>query len=153
MVAVAHTLLGDSLAAREAAQKVAAMTKANVKRLVAISGLGAGITLKNRGLMFDQVLARTTLKGLLDDQNGMEAEIRKSRVDWVVVRPGTVLMDEPAKKKFVLSLDGAVLVPKISRQDLALFMLDQLESTDALAATSAFGDVDDTHGCIDPAAV
>ena len=121
---------------------VNAMTKAGVKRLIALSGLGAGVTRKAMGFMFDNVLARTTLKGLLEDQNGMEAEIRKSKLDWVVVRPGEVIADAPMSRKWVLSLDGTDLTHKIGRQDLALFMLDQLDSEEFVRKPVAIGMVE-----------
>lgn len=117
---------------------VSVMSKAGVKRLIAMSGLGAGVTRKNMGFMFDQVIARTTLKGLLQDQNGMEAEIRRSKLDWIVVRPGE-LVDTPATRKWVLSLDGTEIARKVSREDVVLFMLDQLESEEYVRKPVAIG--------------
>jgi putative NADH-flavin reductase len=117
---------------------VAAMTKAGVQRLIAISGLGAGVTRKNLGFVFDQIQARTTLKGLLQDQNGMESEIRKSKLDWVVVRPGT-LLDTPPTLKCVISLDGTDLQRSVSRADLVHFMLDQLQQNEYVRKPVAIG--------------
>jgi putative NADH-flavin reductase len=117
---------------------VAAMTKAGVQRLVAMSGLGAGVTRKNLGFMFDQVIARTKLKWVLRDQNGLEGEIRRSKLDWVVVRPGE-LTDTPPTLKWILSLDGTEIAQKVSRHDVVLFMLDQLQSDDYVRKPVAIG--------------
>lgn len=116
---------------------VAAMTKAGVQRLVALSGMGAGVTRQAMGFMFD-LKARTSLKGLLQDQNGMEGEIRRSKLDWVVVRPGQ-MVDAPATMKWSVSLDGTEITPTVSRHDVALFMLEQLAQDDYVRKPVALG--------------
>lgn len=118
---------------------VSAMTRAGTKRLIAFSGLGAGVTRKNRGFLFDQVLARTTLKGLLDDQNRMEGEIRRSKLDWMVIRPGEVVRSQNATMKWILSLDGSEIPPKVGDLDLALFTIQQLESDEFVHKPVAIG--------------
>ncbi len=117
---------------------VASMTQAGVKRLVALSGLGAGASRKSQGFFFDKIAAPLWLRGVLADQNGMEAEIRKSKLAWVVVRPGQ-MNDLPAKGKWVISLDGTNVTREVSRRDVALFMLAQLESDEYVGRAPAIG--------------
>jgi putative NADH-flavin reductase len=117
---------------------VAAMTKAGVARLVAMSGLGAGVSRASRGFIFDKILAPFVLRGVLEDQNGLEAEIRRSRLDWVLVRPGE-LTDQPAKGKWAISLDGSGVTPQVSRADVVAFVLDQLQSDEFVRRTPAIG--------------
>jgi putative NADH-flavin reductase len=117
---------------------VAAMTRAGVPRLIALSGLGAGVSRAARGFVFDKIIAPLRMGGVLEDQNGLEAEVRKSKLDWVLVRPGE-MMDLPAKGKWAVSLDGSGISPKIARADVALFVLDQLESDEFLRPAPAIG--------------
>jgi hypothetical protein len=56
-----------------------------------------------------------------------EAMIRQSRVDWIIVRP-PLLTDGPLTKRYRSGAHLATtpLVPRVSRADVAHFMLDQL---------------------------
>jgi hypothetical protein len=90
------------------------------------------------GFLFDQVLARTSLKGLLQDQNGMEAEVRKSKLDWIVLRPGEIVEGEPTMK-WVVSWDGTEIARQVSLGDVVCFMLDQLESEEYVRKPVAIG--------------
>lgn len=118
---------------------VAAMTAAGVRRLIAMSGLGAGITRKNMGFVFDRVIAPTTLRGLLADQNGLEAAVRMSGLDWILVRPGRMTESAPQDAQPAISLDGSGVTNSVSREDVVKFMLDQLESDDYLRKPAAIG--------------
>jgi len=117
---------------------VAAMTRAGVKRLIAMSGLGAGNTRKNMGFLFDKVIAPMRLGGLLKDQNGLESEIRKSALEWVLVRPGQLTDVEP-QRKWAVSFDGTGITTTVAREDVALFMLDQVQGTEYLKTAPAIG--------------
>ena len=117
---------------------VAAMAKGAVRRLVAMSGLGAGVTRKSMGIYFDFVVANFVLGNLLKDQNGLKAMIRKSDLDWVIVRPGE-LKDEPPKHKWAVSLDGTGISTTVSREDVAMFMLEWLASDEYLRRPAAIG--------------
>ena len=66
---------------------VDAMQRNGVRRLLKISVVGAGESVKNAGFFNEQLLMRTFLRGLLVDKAGMEAEIEGSHLDWTLVRP------------------------------------------------------------------
>jgi putative NADH-flavin reductase len=128
----------STLRTEAARNVVAAMAKAGVARLVALSGLGAGASRASRGFLFDKITAPLFMRGVLEDQNGLEAEIRKSRLDWTVVRPGT-MTDETGKGKVTVSLDGSHVTPNVARADVVLFLMDQLQTNEHVRRTPAIG--------------
>ena len=66
---------------------VDAMRRNGVRRLLKISVVGAGESVKNAGFFNEHLLMKTFLRGLLVDKAGMEAEIEGSNLDWTLVRP------------------------------------------------------------------
>ncbi len=104
----------------------ASMKKHGVKKVIAMSGLGAGDSRKKLGFIFSWIVAPLILKDLLIDQTGMEDEIRAAGVDFVMVRPSE-LIDRPAGGLKV-ALDGKGLGFKVGREDVANFMLEQVDS-------------------------
>ncbi len=66
------------------------------------------------------------LQRIYDDKDRQEAEIRQSDLDWTIVRPG-ILTDDPAKGHYRVMTDlTGVTAGKISRSDVADFVLQQL---------------------------
>lgn len=122
------------------ARVTAGMDAAGVKRLIALSGLGAGVTRASMGFLFDKVLANTVLRGFLEDVNGMEAALRRSKLDWIVVRTGE-LTDEtqPSHVRIAASMDGHGISTTVSRRDVVAFVLDQLARSEYVRAPVAVG--------------
>ena len=106
-----------------------AMRRNGVRRLLKISVVGAGESVKNAGFFNEHVLMRTFLRGLLVDKAGMEAEIEGSNLDWTLVRPPMLTDREKTGVARVLSTEGGEKAHKIGRADLAAFMIQQLESS------------------------
>lgn len=117
---------------------IAAMKRAGVKRLVAMSGLGAGETKDALGFFVSNVIVPLILGRLLVDQNGLEQAIRSSDLDWTIVRPGE-LVDGPSKGGAKASLDGRDITAKVSRDDVARFMVDELTSNAHVRQAPALG--------------
>jgi putative NADH-flavin reductase len=107
---------------------VDAMRRNGVRRLLKISVVGAGESLKNAGFFNEHLLMRTFLRGLLVDKAGMEAEIEGSNLDWTLVRPPMLTDGEKTGVARVLSTEGGEKAHKITRADLAAFMVKELES-------------------------
>ena len=103
-----------------------AMEMHNVKRLICITGIGAGDSKGHGGFLYDKLILPLVLKRIYDDKDRQEAEIRQSNRDWVIVRPG-LLTNDPAKGNYRVLTDlTGVTVGKISRADVAAFTLQQL---------------------------
>ena len=67
---------------------VDAMKAAGVKRLIAVTGLGAGNSRGHGSLLYDAVVFPLLLKRVYDDKDVQEWIIRSSGLDWTIVRPG-----------------------------------------------------------------
>ena len=106
------------------------MKKAGVRRLLAVTGIGAG---ESRGvvggLFYNKVTLPILLKHIYDDKNRQESLIRESGADWTIVRPSFLTrMPLTGKYRALTGLEGCK-VDKISRADVAHFMLKELEQS------------------------
>lgn len=117
-----------------------AMQHHNVKRLVCITGIGAGDSKGHGGWLYDKLILPIVLKRIYDDKDRQEAEIRSSNLDWIIVRPGG-LTNEPAKGRYRVLTDlTGVTAGKISRADVAAFVLQQLTDNRYLHQTPLISD-------------
>jgi uncharacterized protein YbjT (DUF2867 family) len=71
------------------------------------------------------------------DKEHMEKLVRASQLDWTIVRPA-FLTNGPLTKQIWSSEDARMsLTASISREDLAFFVLEQLESSKFVGRTPA----------------
>src|SRR6476659_10926986 len=66
---------------------VDAMKTEGVKRLITVTGLGAGDSRGHGGLLYDAVVFPLLLKRVYDDKDIQEWIVRSSGLDWTIVRP------------------------------------------------------------------
>jgi hypothetical protein len=105
---------------------VKVMENRNVRRLVCITGLGAGDSRGHGGVLFDKLFFPLLLRKVYEDKNRQEDIVRDSKLDWVLVRP-TVLNDKPAKGSVRTLTDLANFHGgTASRGDVAKFVVQQL---------------------------
>jgi putative NADH-flavin reductase len=104
---------------------IGAMNKHGVRRLVCITGIGAGDSKGHVGFLYDRIILPFVVKNIYEDKNRQEEAIKQSDLDWVIVRPAR-LTDEPAKGEYNVFLGGSYTAKTISRADVAAFMLAQL---------------------------
>ncbi|SCX26793.1 NAD(P)-dependent oxidoreductase [Agrobacterium rosae] len=102
------------------------MEQQNIRRLVCITGLGAGDSRGHGGFFFDRLFLPLMLRKVYEDKDRQEDAIRASTLDWTIVRP-TVLNDKPARGgiKALTDLSG-VHGGTIARSDVAEFVVQQL---------------------------
>ncbi len=106
---------------------VEAMERRGVRRLVCVTILGTGDSGRRHGSLFYRLFVLGFfVRPMLEDKARQEAAIRKSNLEWTIVRPPRH-KDEPGSGDYRVIADGEGRVGKISRADLATFMLDQLE--------------------------
>lgn len=109
---------------------VAAMEAHGPKRLVNLSGWGAGDS-KPHSSLFARFGTATVLRFVYRDKERGEAILFASSLDWVNVRPG-MLRDSDARGNVGASLDGRIdgttMAAWMTRADLAAFMIEQLTS-------------------------
>jgi putative NADH-flavin reductase len=104
---------------------ISAMNKHGVRRLVCITGIGAGESKGHVGFLYDRIMLPFVVKNIYEDKNRQEEAIKQSDLEWVIVRPAR-LTDEPAKGEYRVYLGGSYTAKTISRADVAAFMLAQL---------------------------
>lgn len=105
---------------------VAEMERLGVRRLVCITGLGAGDGRGHGGFLFDHVIMPLLLRNAHADKDRQEATVRRSGLDWTLVRP-MVLIDAPATNKVEALIDLArVHGGSIPRSDVARFIVGEL---------------------------
>jgi putative NADH-flavin reductase len=112
-----------------------AMTKHGVRRLICITGIGAGDSRGHGGFFYDKIILPIVLKRIYQDKDKQEELIRKSDRDWSIVRPGFLTNGPPKGNYRVLTDLTGVTSGRISRADVAAFMLAQLNSDRYLRQT------------------
>lgn len=103
-----------------------AMRANGVRRLVVVTGLGAGDSRGHGGFLYDAVLFPLLLKRVYDDKDVAEQIVRASSLDWTIVRPG-LLTNGPATGTYqVLVEPTSWRAGTISRADVAGFLAKQV---------------------------
>jgi uncharacterized protein YbjT (DUF2867 family) len=114
---------------------VDAMKAAGVKRLVSVTGLGAGDSRGHGGLLYDAVVFPLLLTRVYDDKDVQEWIIRSSGLDWTIVRPG-LLTNGPATGRYrVLTVSKDWRFGVISRTDVADFLVGQVDDRALIGTT------------------
>ncbi len=104
-----------------------AMQKQGVRRLVCITGIGAGDSHGHGGFLYDHIAQPLLLRSTYDDKDRQEDEIRGSSLDWTIVRP-TNLTDGPLTDNIRVLTDLTDFHGgSISRADVARFLITELE--------------------------
>lgn len=106
------------------------MQETGAKRLIAVSALGVGDSRENTSFLYEHIFMPVFLRGIIEDKNNMEAAVKKSDLEWVIVRP-PVLNDHAATGAVHIFARGEE-AHKITRADLAQFLVDQLTSPEYL---------------------
>jgi uncharacterized protein YbjT (DUF2867 family) len=105
---------------------VKAMEGRNVRRLVCITGLGAGDSRGHGGFLFDTLFFPLLLRKVYADKDRQEDVVRASKLDWVLVRP-VVLNDKPARGTVRAETDlSQIHGGTVARSDVAKFVVQQL---------------------------
>ena len=105
---------------------LAAMGRESHQKLIAVTGIGAGDSKGHGGFFYDRVINPLLLGTIYADKDRQESIIKASNVEWLIVRPG-FLTNGPRTGRYraIENLSG-VTAGKISRRDVADFMLKQL---------------------------
>lgn len=110
---------------------IAAMRRHGVRRLVVTSMLGVGDSMANSS-WFLRLLIATFLRSADKDKTAMEGAVEASGLDWVILRPA-ILTDDPAQGNVqVFSAETGEKAHKITRADLASFIVAQLATDEHL---------------------
>ena len=105
---------------------VGVMAKQNIRRLVCITGIGAGDSRGHGGFFYDRLFLPLMLRNVYEDKDRQENAIRASALDWIIVRP-TALNDKPPRGHIRALTDlSGIQGGTIARADVADFVVQQL---------------------------
>ena len=115
---------------------IAAMQKHGVRRLVLESSLDVGDSRGQLGFFFAHVIRPTLLRNIFADKEVQEKMVKESPLEWIIVRPA-MLTNGPRTGKYRagFSADDHSITRKISRPDVADFMLKQVTDNTYLRKT------------------
>jgi putative NADH-flavin reductase len=114
---------------------IAAMDGAGVRRFVCITGVGAGDSRMHGGFLYDRIIQPLLLKEIYLDKDRQEAIIRQSDLVWTIVRPGTLTNGGRTDKVRALTDLTGSTIGKISRADVASFILGHLSDESSFGST------------------
>ena len=126
---------GTTLFSQSTRILVDAMKDAGVKRLIAVTGLGAGDSRGHGGFLYDAVVFPLLLKRVYDDKDVQEWVIRSSGLDWTIVRPGLLTSRSATGRYRVLTTPKDWRVGVISRADVADFLVRQIDDRALIGTT------------------
>jgi putative NADH-flavin reductase len=114
---------------------IKAMKASGIKRFICETSLGVGDSFGQPGFVFTKIVVPLLLKHAFADKEIQEEHIRKSDLDWIIVRPGALTN---GKKTSEYRLGSEKYIKgKISRANVAEFMLKQIETDEYLRKTPA----------------
>ncbi len=115
---------------------IAAMKATGVKRLICQSTLGAGESRGNLNFFWKHIMFGWYLKQVFLDHELQEYHVQQSELDWTIVRPGAFSDGERTRNyQHGFSPNTKDVKLKISRADVADFIVKQLASTEYLFKT------------------
>ena len=114
---------------------IPAMNEKNVKRLVFLSAFGVGETFTQANFI-QRIIFKVFLRNIYADKSKADDLIRKSTLEWTLVYP-VLMTDTPGTGKYKVGEKFEMKgMPKISRADVAEFMLRQLNDNNFLKKPS-----------------
>ncbi len=120
-----NSLKSSDLMLHAVTSLILTMKAANVKRVILLSAFGVGETFVQANFI-QKLIFRLPLKNIYSDKTKADTMLCNSALDWTIVCPAK-LTDGPYTGKYEaaekLPMKG---MPKISRSDVADFMLRQL---------------------------
>jgi len=119
-------LRSENLFARSTPRILEAMELEGVRRLIVTSAYGVGVTWRDVPWV-PRILVRLFLWDLYADKEAGERTLQQSALDWTIVYP-TALTSGPRTGRYRVGERLALrALPRISRADLAAFLLTQIE--------------------------
>lgn len=114
---------------------IEAMTNSAPNHLICVTGIGAGDSKNHGGFFYDRIFNPLMLKTIYEDKERQEALVRNSNLEWVIVRPG-FLTNGPLTETYRVLVDlKGVTAEKISRADVAHFILSEIKKKRYLRKT------------------
>jgi putative NADH-flavin reductase len=131
--------LRSEIASRAMAALIPAMRAQALRRVISLSSFGVGESFEQANLL-QRIVFRTMLRQIFADKAKADALLRASGLDWTLVYP-TLLTNGARTGRYRvgerLAMKG---MAKISRADVAAFMLAQLSTDEWRCRTAVISD-------------
>lgn len=128
-------IFGTTLFSEATKLLIAGMKDQGVKRLIAVTGAGAGDSRGRINPLYDYLLFPLLLQRVYSDKDIAEDLIIKSGLDWTIVRPGG-LTNRPLTGRWIaLTEKKDWRAGFISRADVADFVVKQVSDTTYIGKT------------------
>ena len=111
---------------------VAAMQRADVWRIAAISAAGAGESVKHVSQVVSWMIRAGNVGTAYRDLTAMEAVLDESHLDWLIVRPVTMVNGPPTERSREVSRFHLNSI--IRRSDVSSYLVSAIESEGSLGA-------------------
>lgn len=119
---------------------IAAMKAAGGRRLIVLTGLGAGDSRGHGGWLYDHLFLPLLLERIYRDKTVQEDLVKASGLDWVIARPGMLTNGRRTEAYAVLREPKDWRSGAISRADVADFLVKQVASDEYLGTTPVLVD-------------
>ena len=116
-------LAGTTLFSKATRILIDAMQAAGVRRLVTVTGMGAGDSRGHGGFLYDALMFPLVLKRIYDDKDVQEQMVRASGLEWTIARPGLLTGGAATGRMRVLADRKDWQVGSVTRADVADFLV------------------------------
>ncbi len=127
-IGVPITFKPVALFSETARNVIAAMKHNSGQKYVAVTGIGAGDSKGHGGFLYDKIFNPLFLKTIYADKDIEEKIIQTSEVEWLIVRPGALTNGRKTGNYKIIDDLRGVVAKRISRMDVADFILKQLKN-------------------------
>jgi putative NADH-flavin reductase len=108
---------------------IAAMKSEGVKRLIAVTGVGAGETRGHGGFIYDRIVFPLFTHRVYEDKDRQEALISSSGLEWIIVRPAPFTKSTFKRPIEVYThVKRDTVLRRINRDEVAAFIVEQIGS-------------------------
>ena len=122
---VSSVVSGTQLFSTATRTLIDAMNDTGTRRLVVVTGIGAGDSRGHGGALYDWFFFPLVLQRVYDDKDVQERMVRNSGLDWTIVRPG-LLTNGPFTGNYRVLVDPMTWhAASISRADVADFLVKE----------------------------
>ena len=116
------------------------MVRRGPRRLIAVTGVGAGETRGHGGLLYDRVIFPLFTRTIYADKERQEALIAESGLDWTIVRPAPFARKAPGGPiEIHASVAPDLVLRRITRAEVARLLLELAETGGRVGQTLFVG--------------
>ncbi len=108
---------------------IGAMKAKQVRRLIAITGVGAGETRGHGGFFYNWIIFPLFTRKRYEDKNRQEALIAASDLEWIIVRPAPFVEgDVTGPIEVHTHITSSTVLRRVTRDEVAAFVVDQIDN-------------------------